>query len=410
MASFFLRGHQYAGAFLRRGAALLLALTGAIGSGCVGLRSYNQTRAEYLRHLDTQGGIPADLAIIEFDDQGQCWDLAQLEDTLDLIKQQSGAASNGVLVVVYIHGWKHNADWSREKGNLRVFAEQIRQTAEGMSSIGRPSCERVIGVYIAWRGDSMRWPLRQLSFWGRRAAAERLASINMRESLFRLIHAVKTRPQSKVVLYGHSMGGMVLGKTMAPSLTTLLMLNQGAGTRLPVDLVVLANPAIDALTVSDFVRFLKRHKAELQMEAPDGTRHPASGPLIVSVTSEADSATGSAFPFGMTLTAPFKAYRPHLDKTYPSQRYLATHTDGHVDALVSHTAEVRDGRVVLSEVPGRFNDTPCWVIRVSREVCANHGDIGNPHLNQLLADLTRMREVYDRTLVPVMVLRGEESP
>lgn len=102
----------------------------------------------------------------------------------------------------------------------------------------------------------------------------------MRESLFRVIHEVKSRPQSKVVLYGHSMGGMVLGKTMGPSLATLLMLNGEAGTRLPVDLIVMANPGIDALTVHQFVDFLKRHGAELQLQEPDGTRRPARDGLV----------------------------------------------------------------------------------------------------------------------------------
>jgi hypothetical protein len=324
-----------------------------------------------------------------------------------LIDEQSRDSTNGVLVVVYVHGWKHNADWSREKGNLRIFADQLVTTAAGLGQAGKLSCDRVVGIYIGWRGDSMRGPLRNLSFWNRRGAAERLASIHMRETLFRVIHAVKSRPQSKVVLYGHSMGGMVLGKTMGPSLATLLMLNGEAGTSLPVDLIVLANPAIDALTVQQFVGFLKRHGAELQLQEPDGTRRPARGPLMVSVTSEADTATGSSFPFGMTIRGWFNAYRTRENAAFPSQKYLALHTDGHVDALVSHVADVVDGRVMLKEIPNRYNDTPYWVVRVSKEICRNHGDIANPHLNQLLADLTRMREVYNSTLTPVMVLKDD---
>lgn len=395
----------------RLSGSLAMVLAIGLAGGCVGLRQYNKTPDEYSRRIelgDMDGSV--DLAVIEFDDRGELWDLAQLSSAVETIEQRSAASSNGVLVVVYLHGWKHNADWDRENGGLRMFASQLVETARGLSPAGQLAADHVVGIYLGWRGRVLRGPLGDFSFWNRRAAAERVASINMRETIFRVVHAVKSRPQSKVILYGHSMGGMILGKTMGPSLATLLMLNGPSGTRLPVDLVVLANPAIEALMVNQFVDFLKRHGAALMLESPDGSRRPARGPLMVSITSEEDRATSFAFPLGIGLTIPFGAYRDYADPDLPSQRYLAMHTDGHVDRLVSHTADVVDGKVVLREVPDRYNDTPYWVIRVTKAVCADHGDIGNRYLNQLLVELTRMREVYDPTLTPVMILNGGGEP
>lgn len=395
-----------------RAVRLVVALVvGLAVGGCVGLRCYNKSPEDYARRIpvDDRQGV-ADLAIIEFDDRGELWDLAQLASAVDTIEQRSAASTNGILVVVYLHGWKHNADWQREGGGLRVFAAQLAETARGLTPAGKLAADHVVGIYLGWRGRVLRGPQSNFSFWNRRAAAERVASINMRETLFRVVHAVKSRPQSKVILYGHSMGGMILGKTMGPSLTTLLMLNGEAGTRLPVDMAVLANPALEALMVSQFVDFLKRHGAVLMLESHDGSRRPARGPLMASITTEADRATGFSFPLGVGMTVPFGAYRKYADPRLPSQRHLAMHTDGHVDRLVSHTADVVDGKVVLTEVPNRYNDTPYWVIRVSKAVCGSHGDIGNRHLNALLVELTRLREVYDPSLTPVMVLTGSGDP
>lgn len=217
---------------------------GLAAGGCVGLHCYNKSPEEYSRRIevgDRHGA--ADLAIIEFDDRGELWDLSQLTSAVDTIEQRSATSTNGILVVVYIHGWKHNADWQRERGGLRMFAGQLAETARGLSPAGELAADRVVGIYLGWRGRVLRGPLSNFSFWNRRAAAERVASINMRETLFRVIHAVKSRPQSKVILYGHSMGGMILGKTIGPSLTTLLMLNGEAGTRLPVDMAAASRQA-----------------------------------------------------------------------------------------------------------------------------------------------------------------------
>lgn len=51
-------------------------------------------------------------------------------------------------------------------------------------------------------------------------------------------------------------------------------------------------------------------------------------------------------------------------------------------------------------VPDRCNDTPYWVIRVPKEICRNHGEIGNPHMNVLVEMLLRMRDAYTFTNWP----------
>jgi hypothetical protein len=395
-----------------------LTLKGLLGAaGCVGLRQYHKERAEYLRTCeDPATGATADLCIIEFDDQGGFWDLRQLQDAVALIRQRNAESPNGIVTPVFIHGWKNNADWNMLDGNLRGIAGDLPESASLLQQQGGTHPSRVVGVYIGWRGEIARDPVtRALSFWNRLHAADRMASLHLKEALFSIIAATKERPESKIILYGHSMGGRILFKSIGESLINRSVHASGANHILPVDLVVMANPAISALEVARFVDLMKRHRLQLVVDGPDGEKIPAQGPLIASITSESDYATRRAFPFGQNVTRPFRAYRKDHPPGQPSQAYLAGHTDGHTDMLVSHRAEWVDGKVVLSEVPDRYNDTPYWVIRTTHDICRHHSDIDNPRMNELVRHLLELREAFkagDRPQLLADPLRpaGNEPP
>ena len=66
-------------------------------------------------------------------------------------------------------------------------------------------------------------------------------------------------------------------------------------------------------------------------------------PLVISVTSTGDWATGNFFPLGTELSNAFRHFRDYhlfnhkgLEPAL-SQRYFVTHTPGHNDYLISHT-------------------------------------------------------------------------
>ena len=61
----------------------------------------------------------------------------------------------------------------------------------------------------------------------------------MRETLFRLTDTAKRRPDTKVLLSGHSMGGMILARTLAPTLSPLLLASGPEGVQVPADLILL---------------------------------------------------------------------------------------------------------------------------------------------------------------------------
>jgi hypothetical protein len=266
--------------------------------------------------------------------------------------------------------------------------------------------DRIVGIYLGWRGDTSNIPVHeQFTFWDRRSAAERVASVHMKETLIRIMEATKEHPGSKCFIAGHSMGGMIIGKSIAPVLTTLLLTDQIGGARMPVDLVLLQNPALEALASWQTIDLLKRLEVGLELRSRDGSVRRADGPLIAAITSEADFATRVAYPFGRNIANLGMSFRDADSDDMPSQRRLATHAVGHVDFLVSHHAFVDEGEIVIERKPNAWNDTPFWVIRVSSEISRDHGDVNNPLFRQLTAQLLQANEVY-RTDLETWVTRS----
>jgi len=256
----------------------------------------------------------------------------------------------------------------------------------------------VVGLFIGWRGRTYSLPiLIDASFWNRRVAAHRVAFFQLLEVLQRTLRTAKENADSKCFLMGHSMGGLVLEKTVGPLAMAEVLAVSQTGESLPVayDLIVSANPSTEALYTKQLVDVLKRTEVELVLEDPDGTLRPASGPLMVSFTVQGDGVTRLMVPLAMTLNSVFVRYRGSSDGGGPSQRFLGIRTAGHVPYLFSHSVEVRGDEVVLNELPGRWNDTPLWVFQVPSEISVNHGDISSPLMDRLLWDFLDRNEVFD---------------
>lgn len=366
-------------------------------SGCVPNRIYNAQPEQYAQQLTEANAetIGVDLAIIEFDDFGMLWERAQLESALDVIRERNRTSGRGIAVFTYTHGWMNNADPDREDNDLARFRTGLRELGERLRKAGEDAPDHIVGVYLGWRGATDRVPLwHELSFWNRKDAAERVASYQMWETLFRVTAAAKERSDTKVLLAGHSMGGMILGKTLAPSLTTLLMTAGHNGIRSLADMVLLENPAMDGLSAFELIDYLKRTGARVELRKRDGTVVPAPGPVIASITSEADWVTRVAYRAGQVIDNMPRAFRDDLGEGVPSQGELANSAHGHMDFLISHRAWVEDGEVKLERVENAFNDTPFWIVQVTEEISANHGDIRNERFRSLIELLLEKNEVY----------------
>ena len=121
------------------------------------------------------------LYFTEFDDQGWAYpDDAQYGAAgkqigifVDEIKRSLVQNDERVSIVVFVHGWKHNAH--SDDSNVRRF----RSLLDSLDLVERTTgCGRhVVGVYVGWRGSSttLGGPAANLTFYSRKSAAERVA-------------------------------------------------------------------------------------------------------------------------------------------------------------------------------------------------------------------------------------------
>ncbi|MEN8260686.1 MAG: esterase, partial [Pseudomonadota bacterium] len=181
-------------------AALLLLLT-VLNAGCAFNRQY---RTDYtpceIGLTDTQCSTnaiqqyvdPKDpdtgylLGFVEFDDQGQLHDRAQLNFLLRTLNAE--AAKNNLLMVVYVHGWKHNAAPGND--NVASFRKSLEELSKLESIASRDEGRqkrKVTGVYLGWRGLSLKVPvLNNLTFWERKNTAHSVGQGAVAEVLARL--------------------------------------------------------------------------------------------------------------------------------------------------------------------------------------------------------------------------------
>lgn len=294
-------------------------------------------------------------------------------------------SGQGAVVVVFVHGWKHNA-YSGDD-NLKAFRGILAQTA-------RETPERpVFGVFIGWRGLS--WygpgflPIENVTFFTRKEAALRVALGSVRELLGRLRDFCnRERSAAKepvLVIVGHSFGGLIVHSAVAQSLIEAAATVQGRLVPSFANLVLLVNPAFEA------ARYLPIYE-----QIKDNERFvPNQPPVFVSVTAQNDWATGYAFPVGEALATIGESTRGRR------QRQALLRTMGHLDWMRTHelsasrqphahpraadrradlvtSAEARwtsPQGAVLTRLPGFPPENPFWVVRATREVINGHNGV-----------------------------------
>lgn len=383
-----------------------LVVAAALLCGCGHLQPiYQNTSAQPTKSVVTKPGY--DLAFIEFGEQGSYQDATQLQNAVDLIKR-----TRRPLVITYVHGWHHGAD-SRDVDNFSSWLLGISQT-----QLIRDSGLHPIGVYLGWRGESTTVPIvRQFTFYSRKAAAERLASnFDCYDAIAAVSQAARESHGAGgqyTVLIGHSFGGLVVERSVAHAINAEMHGHAAADRSLPADLILMVNPASDSILTR-------------QMIAALNSRHTEnSRPFLVSLTSTADAATGTAFPVSTSLAATTKVFNevsvPGAEKR-ESERRFYTATPGHNEFLINHETVKMDktiqapgglnalqtnlshnltGEIFTTDgAPGRLElwhikrtgnvDVPYWDVKVDPSIIKNHGDIWNPKAQAMMAAIFRM--------------------
>jgi hypothetical protein len=287
--------------------------------GCsFGNQNYDQTGGKFSE--------PDDF-VIQVDDQGAFWQPDIAKRALETIVRES--EKTNTIVVLFIHGWHHNAQF--DDSNAKDFAAALRSIRSRLDDNvgGFPGKYRsarklltddgdvkIIGIYVGWRGISLPMPLNYLTFWGRKSAAERVGGGDLRPFLSGLNDIYVKRNDARVTRlgkgpfmgmtsFGHSFGGQVLFEAVAGTFEKNLRemtsaqgkdgsAAQNRTLRAFGDLVVLVNPAFEALQFED-IRTMNKMMTY-------GTEQT---PQMVVLSSEGDGANGVLFPLGRRIAGLF---------------------------------------------------------------------------------------------------------
>lgn len=414
----------------------LLCVVGFYIAGCAANQPYHAgeapTETVVTPATEKTGRDIYRLAFIEFDEQGDFWDREQLRKTVQAIRD----TGRPILLVSYIHGWQNNSregdadDVAQFRGLLaRLTADQTVQYS-GL---------QVFGVYVSWRGrvvhkvnpvvDAFTWLFKEGSFYSRKNAATRISSSTpITEAIFTLIKTARrdTPGNSRCVVIGHSFGALVLEKALAQALVGTWLYQEplvaGAHKRetaavfKPADLILLVNSAAESIYSKEMIDMYR------------DTTPLRGAPHVIMLSSDADKATGLAFPIGTKLsntpkllTGTFRKYHDPARDT--SQFQYFTTTAGHNNSLQSHRlVPVESGKtdlgadpfdLNLKNKPGSYenvtlytgtrydwtkweikregpNLTNYWVLRVPKKIIPGHGPIFEGESRDVMAALFRL--------------------
>lgn len=296
-----------------------------------------------------KGSKTFDLYALEQDDRGVLFQGDQIDTIRDRILER--AQGRGTIIVVYVHGWKHNATPCDD--NLSCFRRILRQITsdENLAAEKPKRLTRIVsGIYIGWRGlSACDNPMKQVSFYGRKSAAHRAGAAQTRELLQKLrdvrIELNKTigekDPKSRLVIVGHSLGAALVHSAVVTELLQDLYSAKGKveGMEQPLpplqgfgDLVVLVNPAFEAQLYDAFPREVRKLESKNQ---PFSNERP----VYVIISSTGDVATHYGFPIGRffgLLSQPLKLARG------PAYWYRYLVAAGNHPRYRTHTAERRE--------------------------------------------------------------------
>ncbi|MGD8558241.1 MAG: esterase [Gammaproteobacteria bacterium] len=409
------------------------------------------------------------LGFIEFDDQGQLWNRDQMNAVVTKINEQ--AADSDVLMVVFVHGWKHSA--GAGDSNISTFRGALQRVVRLENRISKTIDQpprKVIGVYLGWRGGSITMPvLKELSFWDRKNTAGIVGHGGVTEVLARLELVKNTRDaivaqetpinnkepvvgqsRSRLVVIGHSFGGAIVFSAVSQILESRFVDTQGPFGQITNprgfgNLVVLINPAFEAArfaTLSD-------------MSTERGTYFADQLPVMAILTSEGDKATRYAFPVGRWFSTLLekdheikrkngvtrktetidqgKANMIAVGHFKPYMTHKLTATDTRDRNTIAPPTIEEDINMLFSTLNGWENDAPgnviqfngstlernnrsagrnpYLVIKVDKHLIRDHNDIDDPRIisfiRQLILLASQSAEIRDNNITREQLLESK---
>lgn len=229
-----------------------------------------------------------------------------------------------LFVVVYVHGWHHNADTSTDdpKANVNKFDDLL---ARFWDSLGRRFPQGgqpdVLGIYVGWAGERTTAALGTvLSIKDRAHAADQIGRAKGDGALAPSLQGIAEQvrgisPDSRMIVIGHSLGGRMLTRAFVPDVA--------AGHWQPLGERVLINTINAAVGAEAYSALYNQDQVAQQ----------AGIPGWVNITAEDDDATGKVYPLALD------AGLLHPD---PEGDPAAMHrTIGHYRPYITHVLEIQ---------------------------------------------------------------------
>jgi hypothetical protein len=409
-----------------------------IGAGCVGDLRYRYAPDQECRPQPSCINLPAresepgkgwELAYAEFRDDGGAWDALQTKSIISLIEQAKADNGGAAVVVLYVHGWKNNANAAtpparKDVEKFKTALDRIATMASRVRTDGK--LPPLVGIYIAWRGlTATVEPLKTLSVWPRRAVARRVGRHDSFDTMDAIVRAAKpsSADRTRLILFGHSFGARVLENAVdgidaqnarAGAMRAWQQAVAASAGALapspPVDLIGFINAATQSTITGEAIRRLQASNTvfygpggsvEACKDDPRGDRRPECRPIPLSfaVSSTGDLATRYLLPVANALipAGPF----PWRLRAAAFTGGLQSHEIDEVncpppvphrcsplgDRELCFEANRNDQRVCyeMRRKANASNQTPFWVMTVDPRVVTDHGDIWNQNLLDLFA-------------------------
>ncbi|OBY27997.1 alpha/beta hydrolase [Leisingera sp. JC1] len=302
------------------------------------------------------------------------------------------------VVILYIHGWKHNAEeGDTDLENFRSFVSEVASDEE----------RQVVGIYVGWDAATNIGPLENLTFWSTKATADRISQSAIISKLIGAIDNIRDRKGGKrdqVVLIGHSFGARILFSATSQILLHSLQSaypnvaseeRTSSGRRKivyrelegPADQIILLNPAFEAsiYTALDSVKRVRKERFRRDQQ-----------PILVTISTTNDFATKLFFPLGqwvgllrrpaqLTSIGNFSDYFTHSLTKDESCSKVHEKVDFWADSYCN-------SKIHLSRTDDEQRNNPFLVVSTNKYVLDGHNGIWNKDFRAWLQNFIQESE------------------
>lgn len=344
--------------------------------------------------VDSSG--PYTFAYFRVDELGRRMYCDEVTNITKVVHKAPGTA--GPLVVVYVHGWKHDA--SPDDPDVLSFRAVLKELVTAQATQGGVGQRRVVGVYVGWPANpGSMLGLENVTFWDTKLRADDIASNGEVSKLLDHLNANVRDNDGLLVVIGHSFGARLVFEAVHQTIGSKVIEEgrarpgeaacsgnvvchriRGLG-----DLVVLLNPAFEAARYTTYFQYgggNARHDANIE------TWQATQPPLVLTIGAENDVATKTYWKWAHLGSDPAKETTLTNYVPYLTHELRCVETSGvplNPGNVLDRMQDLTIGCARLRPVGGLSN-SPFIVALADSKVINNHNGIWSPALHEFLVN------------------------